>query len=71
MANNNPTFGELLRSLNNDPLKNKIRNIEKLKKKTVNIKNCIDYSYINKHYYYYISCLTSRQLQVIQKIISA
>ena len=41
MANNNPTFGELLYSLNNDILKNKIHNIEKLNKKIVNIKNGI------------------------------
>ena len=41
MANNNPTFGELLHSLNNDLVKNKILNIEKLNKKIVNIKNGI------------------------------
>ena len=44
MANNNPTFGELLRSLNNDLLKYKIRNIKKLDKKIVNIKNGIGFT---------------------------
>ena len=41
MANNSPTIGELLHALNNDLVKNKIRNIEKLNKKIVNIKNGI------------------------------
>ena len=62
MANNNPTFGEFLYSLNNDDLlKNKIRNIEKLNKKIVNIKNdirfndtCIIYIYIYIKYIIYI-----------------
>ena len=44
MANNNPTLGELLHSLNNDVLKNKILSIEKLNKKIVNIKNGIRFN---------------------------
>ena len=44
MANNNPTFGALLHSLNDDLLKNKIRSIEKLNKKIVNIKNGIRFN---------------------------
>ena len=44
MANNNRTFGELLRSLNNYLLKNRIRNIEKLNKKIVSIKNVIRFN---------------------------
>ena len=44
MANNNHTFGELLHSLNNNLLKNEIRNIEKLNNFFLNIKNGIRFN---------------------------
>ena len=54
MANNNPRFWELLHSLNNYLLKNKIRNIEKLNKKIVNIENGIRFNEIYIYIYIYI-----------------
>ena len=46
-------FGHLLFLLNNEVLKNKIRSIEKINKRIINIKNGIHFNEINIYIYKY------------------